>query len=392
MKLPYKLVGSFKGLLFILALLIVLTIMYYTDGIVSALREDARSFVNLKVERFRSLFQQGGDSALNTYLTEMQAKDFPLIVSDRSKTPLSWSGIPELESMDYETAQDNARLYQVEWQRQGNQPVPINIPEYGLTFYFYYGDSDQIRRLRYLPWIEVGVVGALILIGYFGFVNIKRSEERSVWVGMARETAHQLGTPLTSLLGWIELLEEKPDDPQIVTEIKHDLTRLETITERFNQIGSKALLTSLFLRSISDGAVEYVKRRLPQLSSGGEVVLNSNIPDNIKINVNVILFGWLLENLLKNGIESLGGKGGKIELHALSRGSKVIIDISDTGHGIPRSDWRNVFRPGYTTKSRGWGLGLSLARRIIEDIHRGKIFIAESKPGKGTTIRIQLPI
>ncbi len=377
-------------MLFILALLIVLATMYYTDGIVSALREDARIYVNLKVERFRSLFQEGGDSALNTYLTEMQAKDFPLIVSDRSQTPLSWSGIPELDNLDYETAQNTARQHQVEWQRQGNEPVPIDIPEYGLTFYFYYGDSDQIRRLRYLPWIEVGVVGALIMIGYLGFVNIKRSEERSVWVGMARETAHQLGTPLTSLMGWVELLEEKPNDPQIVSEIKRDLIRLETITERFNQIGSKALLKPQYLKSIIDNAIEYVHHRLPQLSSGGEVVIKANVPDNLNVNVNVILFSWVLENTLKNSIESLAGKGGNIRINAGIRGSKTIIDIIDTGHGIPRTNWRNVFRPGYTTKTRGWGLGLSLARRIIEDVHHGKITIAESKPGRGTTIRIQL--
>ncbi len=273
--------------------------------------------------------------------------------------------------------------------RQGNEPLPLDIPEFGLRFYFYYGDSVQIRRLRYLPWIEVGVVGALILIGYFGFVNIKKSEERSVWVGMARETAHQLGTPLTSLLGWMELLSERPDDPHIRAEIARDLRRLETVAERFNQIGSRTPLTVKPLRPILDEAVDYIRRRLPRAAGGG-VEITVDCPEGLCARVNPTLFEWVLENLLKNGVESLGGSGGRIKIEARLHGGRVNVDLADTGHGIPRSEWRNVFRPGYTTKPRGWGLGLSLTRRIIEDIHGGKVFILESRPVQGTVIRVQV--
>ena len=237
----------------------------------------------------------------------------------------------------------------------------------------------------------MAVVGGLILIGYFGFVNIKKSEERSVWVGMARETAHQLGTPLTSMLGWIELLSEKPNDTNIQREIRRDIDRLKTVTERFNQIGSHASLTSCSVEPIIRDAVAYIGGRLPQLSSG-EVKISVDYSDESQASVNPTLFAWVIENLLKNAVESMQGRGGEVKLQVGRFGKALVIDVADSGLGISRSEWRNVFRPGYTTKSRGWGLGLSLSRRIIEDIHLGRIFILESKARKGTVIRLQLPV
>ncbi len=388
-RLPYRLVGSFKGLLFVLAIGIILVVIIYTESMVSDLRESSRRHLTLKVERYKMLLQQGDSEALDTYLRGMAAKDFPLILTDSTRKPLSFSGIPELEAYPTEIALRKAVKYMEEWQRQGNQPVPFEMPEYGLKQYYYYGDSDQIKRLRMMPWVEVAVVGGLILIGYLGFSSIKRSEERSVWVGMARETAHQLGTPLTSLYGWMELLEEHPDDPDVRRQIADDLKRLSTVADRFSRIGSQAQLRTEPLRPIVDEAASYIRRRLPQIG-GTEVVIDLDLEDDLELNVNHTLFEWALENLLKNGVEALHGKSGRVFLKGYRIGRKLNIDIRDSGCGIPHSDWRNVFRPGYTTKERGWGLGMSLTRRIIENLHSGRIFILESNPDKGTVVRVQV--
>ncbi len=390
-RLPYRFAGSFKGALFILAVGIILAVMIYTEYMVRDLRESSGRLLTLQVERFKTLLLHGDDVELDSYLQEMAAKDFPLIVTDSVGTPVSYSGLQDIDSLNSEASQKRAKQYIEEWLRQGNEPVPFEMPEYGLKQYYYYGDSDQIKRLRMMPWVEVVVVGGLILIGYLGFRSIKRSEERSVWVGMARETAHQLGTPLTSLYGWVELLSERPDDPAVREEITKDLKRLQLVADRFSKIGSQMPLKPEPLRPIVEEAVGYIKRRLPQISAR-EVSLDFELKGDIKINVSYTLFEWALENLLKNGVEALKGQPGSVLLSGFQSGGKVNIDVTDNGCGMPRSQWRNVFRPGFTTKERGWGLGLSLTRRIIEDVHGGRIYILDSAPDKGTTIRMQLPV
>lgn len=389
-RLPYRFVGSFKGILFVLAIGIILAVQIYTERMVSDLRQNSRRQLTLEVDRYRLLFMQDDDEALDAYLKGMATKDFPLIVADASRRPVSWSGIPLLDRLSTEEAAEKAVELQQEWIRQGNDPISIEIPEFGLVNYFYYGDSEYIRRLRFMPWIEIAVVGGLILIGYLGFLNIKKSEERSVWVGMARETAHQLGTPLTSLYGWYELLGERPGDPETRAEMKHDLERLTIVAERFNQIGSHTKLKTVQAHELIEEASNYIKRRLPRAGKGS-VRIDVNIPSDLTLNANPTLLGWVIENLLKNGIEALRGKSGSVEIRGYSKANKVILDITDNGCGIPHREWRNVFRPGFSTKGRGWGLGLSLARRIIEDVHKGKIGVFDSSPEKGTVIQIQFP-
>jgi hypothetical protein len=375
----------------VLAVATVLAVMIYTERMVSDLRDSSRRFLSLKVERFKMLLIQGDDEALNSYLSGMAEKDFPLIVTDAEHQPISWSGLNELDKLPDDEALEKAKEHISEWQHSGNEPIPIEISEFGLKFYFYYGDSEQIRRLRVMPLVEVVIVSILVLIGYLGFRSIKRSEERMVWVGMARETAHQLGTPLTSLYGWVELQAEKPGDTQVQIEIKKDLERLRIIADRFNRIGSQAPLKLEKLLPIIKEAVEYIDRRLPK-HEGSEVKIDVEVSENIEVKVNRTLFEWVLENLLKNGVEALQGKTGNVSLKASVHRSKLTIDVVDNGCGIPRRQWRNIFRPGYTTKERGWGLGLSLTRRIIEDVHRGRIWIVSSNPESGTVIRMQIPV
>ncbi len=393
MHIPYRLVGSFKGALFIGGVVVIFVVVLYTNSIVNGLREHSRRYVTLKVERFRNLFMQG-DEALDVYLREMATKDFPLIVANAHHEPTSWSGLPRLEELPDSTAYKRAAKLMKEWVSQGNEPIPIEISEFGLILYFYYGDSDQIRRLRNLPWIMIALAGVLVLIGYVGFVNIKKSEQRFVWVGMARETAHQMGTPLTSLMGWVELLSEKGrEDDELATiknEMQSDIERLSTVAERFNRIGSRPRPEKREIYPVVESAVSYIQRRLPQISTG-EVKIGIDMPQDLTAKINPDLFSWVIENLLRNGVEALHGSGGTIKVKGFRYGRKSIIDVEDSGAGIQRYQWRNIFRPGYSTKKRGWGLGLSLARRIVEDMHKGKIFVQESKIGKGTTIRIVVP-
>jgi len=388
-RVPYRLIGSFKGLLFVAAVAVVLGVMIYTDRMVSDLRESSRRHLSLKVERFRMLFEKGNDEELDLYLTEMAAKDFPLIVADSAGNPTSWSGLPDLDRLSYPAAVLKARGYQRAWLNQGNQPVMLEVPEHGLNYYYYYGDSDQIQRLRLMPWIEIGVVGGLILIGYLGFVSIKKSEERSVWVGMARETAHQLGTPISSLMGWVELLEERSNDPVLRQELVRDLQRLKTVADRFQRIGSQTSLSLQPLEPLISDAVAYIRRRVPH-TQGYQMDISQEVEADLAAKVDPTLLSWVVENLLKNGVEALKGKSGKVSVRAYSQGKHVLLEVSDDGSGIPRADWRNVFRPGYTTKERGWGLGLSLAKRIIVDVHDGRIFVLNSNPDTGTIIRVEL--
>jgi len=373
----------------VLAVGVLLATVFYTERLVGEMRANSRKLVTLKVERLKQLFEWGDDEALQEYLTELASKDFPLIVADSTGVPVSWSGLPDLDSLSYGLAQLQAADFQREWLEQGNQPVLLEIPEHHMKFYYYYGDTPQITKLKILPWIEAVIIGGLVLIGYLGFVSIKKSEERSVWVGMARETAHQLGTPLTSLYGWIELLGERPVDPGLKAEIERDLERLKMVAERFNQIGSNAPLSEKPLAPVVEEAVAYIRRRIPQ-TVGAVVTLETELEENITVKINPMLFGWALENLLKNAVEAMKGQEGRVIVKGCRRGENVILDVADNGIGIPKRLRKDVFRPGYTTKMRGWGLGLSLVRRIVEDLHRGKVFITESAEGKGTTVRIVL--
>ncbi len=390
MRLQYKNLPNFKVLLFGLGLVIVLGVILYTNSIVDDLRISSRQYLTLQVERFRLLFMQDDANALEAYLQEMASKDFPVIFSDSTGMPISWSGLPELDGLTKEEAMVKATEFQWEWLSHGNNPVTFEMSEFGLTYYFYYGDSGNIRRLRLLPWVEVLLVGGLIWIGYFGFSSIKKSEERSVWVGMAKEVAHQLGTPLTSLMGWVELLESHAENPDVIKEMKHDLKRLTSVADRFNKIGSKPSLKNISLHAVVDEAAVYIRRRLPSMGSQ-EVTITIDIPENLVVSVNKTLFGWVLENLFKNAVEAFNGEAGTITVEAQLKGKKVLLDFADDGHGIKRRNWQDIFRPGYTTKKRGWGLGLSLSRRIVE-MHNGSIWIHESYPDDGTVIRMQLPV
>lgn len=248
----------------------------------------------------------------------------------------------------------------------------------------YYSDSNLLRKLHYYPYFQLGIVFLFILVSYFAFSVSRRAEQDQVWLGMSKETAHQLGTPISSLMAWLEILRETRNDPVLIEELEKDIRRLEKITARFSKIGSQPQLESQNLFEVLYNSVNYIKSRVPKT-----IEITTVFPENetIFIPINSELFEWVIENICKNAVDAIGEKG-KIIVSAGSSQGSVFIDISDNGKGIPKAHHKTVFSPGYTTKNRGWGLGLSLAKRIVEQYHRGKVFVKHSEPGIGTTFRI----
>jgi len=264
-----------------------------------------------------------------------------------------------------------------------NEPIPIPIAE-GIVHNVYYGESSVLKQLRYYPFIVLGVVGLFILVSYFTFSVSRRAEENQVWVGLAKETAHQLGTPISSLMGWVDVIEMGEMPENAGDEMRKDIRRLQIITERFSKIGSEPILKKVELNLTLQHAVDYMKTRS---GKGVHFDIQSSGPVYVMLNLN--LFDWVIENLTKNSIDAMEG-AGNLKYIISKKADKITLDVTDTGKGIPRNHFKSVFKPGFTTKRRGWGLGLSLAKRIINDYHRGQIFVKESQPGVGTTMRVVL--
>ena len=249
-----------------------------------------------------------------------------------------------------------------------------------------YDDSLMLKRLALYPYVQLGVVMLFVVVAIFALLTSKRAEQNKVWVGLSKETAHQLGTPISSLMAWTTILKETYPDDDLLPEMDKDVKRLQLIADRFSKIGSLPEAVPVSLSEVLDHVIDYMDRRTSKT-----IQLKKVFPaDDIIIRLNASLFEWVIENLCKNAVDAMGGESGTITLHVETVGERVIVEVSDTGKGIKKKDMRNVFRPGFTTKSRGWGLGLSLAKRIVEEYHNGKIFVKSSELVKGTTFRIEL--
>ena len=249
-----------------------------------------------------------------------------------------------------------------------------------------YDDSLMLKRLAIYPFVQLGVVMLFVVIAIFALLTSKRAEQNKVWVGLSKETAHQLGTPISSLMAWIEILKESYPDDSLIPEMEKDVKRLQLIADRFSKIGSLPEPVPSSLNEVLGHVIEYMDRRTSK-----KVRMVKDFPDHdIIVNLNASLFEWVIENLSKNAVDAMGGGPGTITLRVEEAPGKAVIEVSDTGKGIRKKDISNVFRPGFTTKKRGWGLGLSLAKRIVEEYHKGKIFVKSSEVGKGTTFRIEL--
>jgi signal transduction histidine kinase len=411
----YQISAGYKGLiyssiLFFIWILIIIAISaplyYYINRVVQKMRQENTNIMRFYANIHQSLaqedeFSQGAKRAFNEII---ENRDIPLIFTDKNKIPQDWEGI-NIPS-DQKTAAAFAEVQKkINTLEIGIQPIPITYTDEktGREFilgYLYYGDSDLITQLRYLPYFEIGLVTVLILVGLVGSYlfskSLQKGEQRSIWVGMAKETAHQLGTPLSSLMGWLELIKSNTNETRLkqetLTEMEKDVNRLYKVASRFSQIGSKTELTTQEIQPHLSEVANYFRRRLPQMKK--EVKIIEDYAENIpEIQLNGELFEWVVENLIKNSIDAIKNEKGKIilKLRQYQFGKHSIsLDIIDDGIGIQAMNKNIIFKPGFSTKKRGWGLGLNLAKRIIEENHDGKLFIKESHIGEGTTMRILL--
>lgn len=319
-----------------------------------------------------------------TQIVEPERFSVPAVITDEALTSASFSRNVDDEDVDL--------LALARAMDEIHPPIRIAVAP-GLTQLVHYGESPLARLIRLFPIVQLGVVALFVLVGYLGFSYVRRSEQSSLWVGMAREAAHQLGTPLSSMIGWIELLrlDEAGIEPETVAdELERDVDRLRRVADRFEKIGSKPDLTPTPIRPVLESVADYIRRRVP--ASGPAVTIAVDAPAELAAPLNEELFEWVVENLLKNALDAMEGLPGphRIDLRAVEEGETVVIDVADTGKGMDRSTARHVFRPGFSTKRRGWGLGLSLARRIVESYHGGTLTVHASRPGRGTTFRIAL--
>ena len=378
--------SNIKASLFLLGFILVIFLFTYTQGIVNELRKDNGEIVKLYAEIIAQTISDENDTSLDFVFDEIiQKAQFPIIYSNNKKDPVY--------SKNINTDKSNLRKIQSTMDEQ-NEAIPLRYAnpltnEIILIGYLHYGDSSQIEKLKWLPFIEIGAITLFILLGFISFSIIRNSEKRNIWVGMARETAHQLGTPISSLMGWLEWMKNKPNDQEkIIDDISLDLERLQQVSDRFSKMGSETKIEEVNLSNIVDNIVLYFNRRIP--SMGKSIIIENQLESDLKIRANGILISWAIENVVKNAIDALDNEG-IISLKSKFEKKSIIIVIEDSGKGISRKNWKNIFRPGFSTKEQGWGLGLSLTSRIINEIHGGSIYVSQSKLGQGSTIEISLP-
>lgn len=348
------------------------TIEVYDGLFMTYVYDDSKEITKLEKER-DSLIQ-----SFNAELIENEGMVPVVLVAAKTDSIIASNMTPE----QFAQRDTNQLIQQL---KQINQPIPIEFSDEADSLLLY-DDSPELKRLQYFPYIQFGIIGLFIFIGYLIFSTFRKAEQNQVWAGMAKETAHQLGTPLSSLMAWIELLPSYQLDPMVVAEMQKDVKRLETVTNRFSKIGSTTKLEENDLVQTVEQVVDYLRTRI-----SGKISLQfqSDEPE-LWVRHNPSLLEWVIENIVKNAVDAMENTG-MIRLHLRATAKQIYIDIHDTGKGIPAKQFKTIFQPGFTTKKRGWGLGLSLVKRIINEYHRGKVFVVESELGKGTTFRVQLP-
>lgn len=375
-----------KIILVIAAVVIAVVSLIVSNALVRELADEERNKMEIWAEAMRTLNNANENTDLNLVLKVINDNNtIPIVVTDRHGNVQTYRNI-KLQGRNMDDSIRNAEMIsrrQIEsgkvikiYLEDGSQNDYINVS---------YDDSVMLKRLASYPYVQLGVVMIFVVIAIFALLTSKRAEQNKVWVGLSKETAHQLGTPISSLMAWTEVLKETYPDDALIPEMGKDVKRLELIAERFSKIGSLPEPVDTSLKEVMSHVIEYMDRR-----TSAKVEITNNFPANdITVRINKSLFEWVIENLCKNAVDAMEGEG-KITLNTEEMPDRVIIEVTDTGKGIKKKDIRNVFKPGFTTKKRGWGLGLSLAKRIVEEYHNGKIFVKSSEIGKGTTFRIEL--
>ena len=388
MKNNYRYVGNIKGFIFLVGVFLVIGLFSYTGFLSRELREDNREVVKLYAEIIAGAVNDDSNSNIDFIFENIIKKvKFPIIQSDTKKNPQLWTNLPK----DVNTYEEKISF--IKSMDVINEPIPLvyfDQESEPITFGFlHYGDSSLIQKIKIWTYVEIISIGLFICIGFVGFSYIRHSEKQNIWIGLSRETAHQLGTPVSALLGWLDYLKhEKTDLEKILPEIESDIERLQQVNRRFSKMGSKPEVEYFNLSKRISSTLEYLEKRMPSL--GGKVILVNKIDPDVKIKANGTLISWAVENLIRNGIDAINKENGKIEVALKQDVHYVKIHITDNGCGIPKKDWKNIFRPGFTTKNSGWGLGLSLCERIINDVHGGKVSVLASSISKGTTFELAI--
>lgn len=375
-----------KIILVITAVVIAVASLVVSNALVHELADEERNKMEVWAEAMRALNLADENTDLNLVLKVINENNtIPVIVTDAGGNVQTFRNV-KLNGETYEDSLKQAGQISERLFDEGRY-IRIVLGDNTRDGYINvcYDDSVMLKRLAAYPYIQLGVVMLFVVVAIFALLTSKRAEQNKVWVGLSKETAHQLGTPISSLMAWVEILKENYPDDDMIPEMGKDVKRLELIAERFSKIGSLPEPVPASLNEVMAHVMEYMDRR-----TSSKVKFIKDFPDeDIIIKINASLFEWVIENLCKNAVDAMEGSG-TITLHMESAADKAIIEVSDTGKGIRKKDLRNVFKPGFTTKKRGWGLGLSLAKRIVEEYHKGRIYVKSSETGKGTTFRIEL--
>jgi len=369
-----------KYLFIVAAVVIAIASVFVSDLLIKDLAREERQKIEVWAEATRVLTSEDPSLNMNLILQIIQGNTaIPVMLCNDRDSVMNYKNI-ELPEKNV----DEFLRKKVQELKKKKDPIVIDMED-GTYQYLYYDDSIILKRLLVYPYAQLTVMAVFILTAFLALASTKKAEQNKVWVGLSKETAHQLGTPISSLIAWLEYLKLKDVDPSLLAEMEKDVKRLEMIAERFSKIGSTPEPVPVNICESVRSALDYMETRI-----SSKVKISVEAPDKpVMVLMNQALFAWVIENLCKNAVDAMEGQGS-ITFHIEEKGSKVRIDVTDTGKGILKSKFKTVFNPGYTTKKRGWGLGLSLVKRIIESYHGGKIYVKSSEIGKGTTFRIEL--
>ena len=369
-----------KLIFLLISVLLVGGVLYVSNDLVEDLSIEERKKMEIWAEATRELASDKTEMSMELILKVIQSNtSIPAIIVDDTGEINQYLNLnlPETDTEKY-------LQEKLEQLKSKSNLIEINLGDEEKQ-YLYYDDSILLKRLSLYPYVQLGVMVLFVLIVYFALISTKKAEQNKVWVGLSKETAHQLGTPISSLMAWMDLLESSGVDSSLLSDMNKDVNRLSVIAERFSKIGTKPEMELIYVNEVLENATEYMRRRVSD-----KVLITTHLPSDAEgAMVCLSLFEWVIENLCKNAVDAMNGEG-RIDVYMTSEKQQIYIDIKDTGKGIARKNFKTVFNPGYTTKKRGWGLGLTLAKRIIEDYHAGRIYVKDSEVGKGTTFRIEL--
>lgn len=369
-----------KLIFLLISVLLIGGVLYVSNDLVEDLSIEERKKMEIWAEATRELASDKTEMSMELILKVIQSNtSIPAIIVDDTGEINQYLNLnlPETDTEKY-------LQEKLEQLKSKSNLIEINLGDEEKQ-YLYYDDSILLKRLSLYPYVQLGVMVLFVLIVYFALISTKKAEQNKVWVGLSKETAHQLGTPISSLMAWMDLLESSGVDSSLLSDMNKDVNRLSVIAERFSKIGSKPEMELIYVNEVLENATEYIRRRVSD-----KVLITTHLPSDAEgAMVCLSLFEWVIENLCKNAVDAMNGEG-RIDVYMTSEKQQIYIDIKDTGKGIARKNFKTVFNPGYTTKKRGWGLGLTLAKRIIEDYHAGRIYVKDSEVGKGTTFRIEL--